>query len=98
MPIAIIGGWEEILTPLELSLHLYDAFDQEKSVSPEQVTKVIDRYKEMAGFSDKIAAITGEQLDKLVASVSEFDLTKDFLKDFKKEAESFRKDQEDKDK
>lgn len=98
IPIAVIAGWEEVITPLELTLHLFDKFETEKTISSKQLTDILQEYIKMAGFQDKIMTIIDDKLDKLIADISEQTVTKEFLKETIKDAEDFRKEQKDKDK
>ncbi|MHA1876622.1 MAG: type I-D CRISPR-associated protein Cas7/Csc2 [Promethearchaeota archaeon] len=98
VPIAIIGGWEEIITPLELTLELYDKYNKKKALEQKQLIEILEKYKEMAGFSNKVSIITGEELDGLVTNIASYELNKDFIKEFIKDAEDFRKEQKTEDK
>ena len=72
----IVGGWEEIITPLELTLELYD---QRDNLSGESVRAVAEKYKLLAGNPDKVTVLTSEQVDALVKEVADTQLTKEFL-------------------
>jgi CRISPR type I-D-associated protein Csc2 len=72
----IVGGWEEIITPLELTLELYD---QRANITGATVKTVEDKYKPMAGNPDRATVLSPEDVDAVVKEVAEKKLDKDFL-------------------
>lgn len=74
---AIAAGWEEIITPLELTLELYDKKDQ---LTPESLRDVLkDKYKPMAGNPGKIVLLDPTEVDALVKECTETELNLGFL-------------------
>jgi len=98
IPIAIIGGWEEVITPLELTIKLYDQSKDTKFITSEMVEKTIAEYSKKAGFGDKIINITGDELEALLEKVSSFEISKEFLESMLKASKDFKDDQKKRDK
>lgn len=73
----IVAGWEEIITPLELTLELCDR--QENGINPGTVTSLLDSYKDTAAHKNKIKVLSGAEVDALLVEVGEFELSKEFL-------------------
>jgi CRISPR type I-D-associated protein Csc2 len=72
----IVGGWEEVITPLELTLELYD---QRANISGETIKTIVEKYKPLAGNPGKVTILSPAQVDELVAEVSNATLDKKFL-------------------
>jgi len=72
----IVGGWEEIITPLELTLELYD---QRTNISGATVKTIAEKYKPMTGNPDRVTVLPPEDVDAIVKEVAETKLGKDFL-------------------
>jgi CRISPR-associated protein Csc2 len=95
--IGIVAGWEEIITPLELSLELYTEYTKD-SEKPSEVFNangvdlgsIQDKYKNEAVFGDKIQMLAGKELKELMSSVKSFKLNKDFLSNLDKDANEFK--------
>lgn len=97
IPIAIIGGWEEVITPLELTLKLYEFSKDSKTITSDMIDKTIAEYSKKAGFSDKIKTITGDELDTLLEKVSSFEISKDFIDDIIDASINFKNEQKKRD-
>lgn len=72
----IVGGWEEVITPLELTLELYD---QRANINGDVVKTIVEKYKPLAGNPDRVDVFTPEQVDQIVEAASTMELTKEFL-------------------
>jgi len=75
--VGIVAGWEEVMTPLELTLELYnlDGGDPAGKVAP----LVSDKYKPLAANRDQVTVLNVEQVEALVSECSAMDLDKGFL-------------------
>lgn len=73
----IVGGWEEVITPLELTLELYD---QRTNLSGNTVKTIAEKYKPLAGNPHSVTLLTPEQVDGVVKEASETKLDEKFLK------------------
>ncbi len=72
----IVAGWEEVITPLELTLELYD----HKALDPSELTKLLnEKYKAIAGNPDRIVVLTPSQVDAVVRECAEMALDRAFL-------------------
>lgn len=86
----IACGWEEIITPLELTLELYDQPDQ---LGSDNVRDILHRYKLLAGNRDQVTIVEPGDVDALVEEVSVMKLSEDFLKRAYEDARLFRSKQ-----
>jgi CRISPR type I-D-associated protein Csc2 len=90
----IVVGWEEIITPLELTLELYDR--QAAGITIESVNALLDSYKEATATHSKVQILSKDKVEALVRAVSAFELDANFLKNVYDAAESYRKLQDEK--
>jgi len=97
IPIAIIGGWEEVITPLELTIKLFDSSKETKVITSEMVDKTIVEYSKKAGFRDNITSITGDELETLLEKISSLEISKEFLESMFKASEDFKEEQKNRD-
>jgi CRISPR-associated protein Csc2 len=72
----IVCGWEEIITPLELTLEIYD---KRGEVSGETVRAIAEKYKPLAGNVDKVKVLAPAEVDEVVKQAAETKLDKQFL-------------------
>lgn len=86
----IIGGWEEVITPLELTLELYD---QRANISGKTVNAIVEKYKPLAGNPEKVTILTSDQVDAAVKEVAETPLTKKFLETAYADVKQYREAQ-----
>ncbi len=89
--VGIVAGWEEIITPLELTLELYDR--QGDGITPKAVTELLESYREIAAHKSKVQVLSAEETEVVVAAVGQFELDKEFLEATYQEAEAYRNDQ-----
>jgi CRISPR type I-D-associated protein Csc2 len=75
--IAIAAGWEEIITPLELTLELYDRKD---ALTAEALGHLLqDKYRPTAGNPGRVSVLSPPEVDALVKECAEIDLDRAFL-------------------
>lgn len=72
----IVAGWEEVITPLELTLELYEDRNQ---ISGKQIQTIVDKYKPLSGNPDKVKVFTPKEVDEIIKSAAKMPLTKEFL-------------------
>lgn len=72
----IVAGWEEVITPLELTLELYD---KRPNITGEIVKGILDDYKPMAGNIDKVKVLTPAEVDEVAKAAAETTLDKALL-------------------
>jgi CRISPR type I-D-associated protein Csc2 len=72
----IVGGWEEVLTPLELTLELYD---QRANISGSTVHSIVGNYTALAGNPNRVLVFTPDEVDAIVREVADTPLTREFL-------------------
>lgn len=87
----IVAGWEEIITPLELTLELYDL--QAEGITPAQVKTILDQYAKGAAHHGKVNVLAVEDVEALITGVGEFELSEGFLKSAYEDAETYREAQ-----
>jgi CRISPR type I-D-associated protein Csc2 len=95
--IGIVAGWEEIITPLELSLELYDTYIKNGQINLNPTdgnqsvqTSILEKYKNEAVFGNKIHIVTDDSLEDLIKSMKSFELSKEFLKALDQDATDFK--------
>lgn len=103
--IGIVGGWEEVITSLELTLAMKDNLDGQKSqdhaTEPRTMDDVIESgipailgyFRKMAGDPGSITIQTGAALDGIIQAVQETALDKAYLDKIYKTAQAYRKSQ-----
>jgi CRISPR type I-D-associated protein Csc2 len=96
----IVAGWEEIITPLELTLELYD-----QAIGPGPIkakgtldanalrTSLNDKYKKWAAMPDRVQMLDQQEVDALVNECSERALDRSFLDNAYSDVERYRKAQ-----
>lgn len=84
------AGWEEILTPLELTLELYD---QKESISSEIITGILNQYKNLAGNPDRVVVFNPEETQGLIKACADVPLDKVFIESAFEDIENYRKSQ-----
>lgn len=73
----VVASWEEIITPLELTLELYD---QKDGLDPAALKALLNgKYKALAGTPDRITVLTPSEVDALVKECAEIHLDRNFL-------------------
>lgn len=78
--LGIAAGWEEIITPLELTLELYDScVEAGAEMNGEAVKGILDRYKELAGNPDKVKVFGVSEVEELIKNAAQTTLDKAFL-------------------
>ena len=87
----IVAGWEEIITPLELALELYDR--QGDGITSETVIDVLKSYEKTAAHRSKVKVLSTGETESVVDAIGQFGLGKKFLKATYQEAEAYRKEQ-----
>lgn len=88
--LGIVGGWEEVITPLELTLELYD---QRKDISGKTVQAIVKKYQPLSGNPDKITILEPHQVESLVKEATDTKLTKEFLEKAYADVAQYRKAQ-----
>jgi CRISPR-associated protein Csc2 len=73
----VVAGWEEVITPLELTLELYDMKD---SLDPNTLQALVTgKYKGLAANPDKLTVLSPAQVDTLVKDCVATSLDRAFL-------------------
>jgi len=86
----IVGGWEEVITPLELTLELYD---QRASISGDIVKTIVEKYKLLAGNPDKVSVFAPDDVDAIVKEAADTELGKSFLERAYEDVKQYRETQ-----
>ena len=90
----IVAGWEEIITPLEFTLELYDR--QSKGITPKAVATLLQDYAQGAAHQARVKVLSADDVESLVAEVRTFELGQAFLSSVYDAAEAYRKGQDEK--
>lgn len=87
----VVAGWEEIVTPLELTMELYD---QKDKIDPAALRTLLNgKYKALAGNPDKVTVLTTEEVDTLVDESAKTSLDRSFLDKVYNDVAEYRKAQ-----
>ena len=73
----VVAGWEEVITPLELTLELYDMKD---NLDSQALRGLLDgKYKSLAANPDQVSTLVPAEVDALVNECAETPLDRAFL-------------------
>lgn len=85
------AGWEEIVTPLELTLELYD---QKDGLDPAALKTLLEKkYKALAGSPDRVVVLAPTDVDALIKECADTPLDRRFLDKAYKDVAEYRKAQ-----
>ncbi len=88
--VGIVGGWEELISPLELSLELAEQAD----INPESIKGILDSYQEYTSHTNKIKILDKAELDHVIEETQAFTFSRDFMEESYQDIIDYRKDQE----
>jgi CRISPR type I-D-associated protein Csc2 len=75
--LGVVAGWEEIATPLELTLELYDRRD---NLDPAALRALLEtKYRRLAGNPDRVRVLEPGEVDGLVRECADAPLDREFL-------------------
>jgi CRISPR type I-D-associated protein Csc2 len=86
----IVGGWEEVITSLELTLELYDL---QNEISGETVKAITEKYINLTGNPDKVKVFSVGEVDEILQHAINISLTKEFLEPAYQDVIQFRESQ-----
>ena len=72
----IIGGWEEVITPLELTLELYDQSD---NLGGDTFKTIAEKYKPLAGNPDRVTIFSPDEVDGIIEAAANTPLDQSLL-------------------
>jgi CRISPR type I-D-associated protein Csc2 len=76
---ALAAGWEEIITPLELTLELYD---QKEELNAAALRILLEsKYRSSAGSPGRVTLLEPDEIDALVKECAETELNRSFMDD-----------------
>jgi hypothetical protein len=85
----VAAGWEEIITPLELTLELYD---QKEELSAAALRTLLEsKYKSSAGNPGEVTLLEPDEIDTLVKECAQTELSRSFLDDTYNAVAAYRK-------
>lgn len=85
---SVAAGWEEIITPLELTLELYD---QGAALDAQKLDSVLgSKYKALAGNPDRILVLNPSEVDALMTECAGTALDRAFLDTAYSQIEAYR--------
>jgi CRISPR type I-D-associated protein Csc2 len=88
--IGVAAGWEEIITPLELTLELYD----QAGLDTTALRALLDgKYKALAGNPDRVTTLEAAEVDQLVKECADVPLDRSFLDKAYNDVSEYRKAQ-----
>lgn len=86
----IVAGWEEVLTPLEFTLEL---FDHKDDINATTVQAIAQTYVPLAGNPKRIQVFTPEEVEDIVRAATAIELDKAFLQASYADVREYRKEQ-----
>ena len=86
----IAAGWEEVITPLEFALELYD---RKADISGATVKAIAEAYKPLTGNPARVMIFSPDQVDAIVKEAAETALDKAFLQASYDDIKEYRKEQ-----
>jgi CRISPR type I-D-associated protein Csc2 len=87
----VVAGWEELITPLEVTLELYD---KRENLEAAALREILDKkYKALAGNPDRITLLTSDEVDAFVKECAEIPLDRSFLDKAYTDVTEYRKAQ-----
>jgi len=89
----IVAGWEEVLTPLEFTLEL---FDRKDDISGATMKAIAEVYKPLAGNPARVKVFEPEQVEAIVKAAADTTLNKAFLQASYDDIKEYRKEQAEK--
>ncbi|RJX27671.1 MAG: type I-D CRISPR-associated protein Cas7/Csc2 [Dethiobacter sp.] len=88
--VGFVAGWEEVITPLELTLELYD---RHAELSGETVATILKQYQTYAGNPQQVKVFTPDEVDKVVEEAANTLLDKVFLERVYSDVAQYREQQ-----
>ncbi len=86
---AVVAGWEEIITSLELTLELYNRKD---NISFDVIHDILKtKYLPLAGNKNKVMILEKQNVDSLISECINTDLDKQFLEKAYSQVKEYRK-------
>lgn len=87
----VVAGWEELITPLEFTLELYD---QREQLDAGVMRSVLEqKYKALAGNPERIRVLPGSEVDAVIQECARTPLDKTFLDKAYNDIAEYRKEQ-----
>jgi CRISPR type I-D-associated protein Csc2 len=89
--LGVVAGWEELITPLEFTLELYD---QREQLDADAMRSVLEqKYKALAGNPERIRVLPTAEVDAVVQECAQTPLDKTFLDKAYNDIAGYRKEQ-----
>ena len=88
--VGFVAGWEEVITPLELTLELYN---RQAELSGETVATILEQYQTYAGNPQQVKVLTPDEVDKVVEEAANTVLDKVFLERVYADVAQYREQQ-----
>jgi hypothetical protein len=90
--VSIACGWEEIITPLELTLELYDMGSE---IEPKKIEEMLlSKYASMCGNPAHVKILSHTAVDELIHECADIRLDKAFLQTAYDNIKKFRQEQD----
>ena len=75
--LGIAAGWEEIISPLELTLELYD--EKVENINAQRIYSILESYKKKCAFVNKVKVLNPQEVANICTAIQEYDLSREFL-------------------
>lgn len=90
--VGVTAGWEEIITPLELTLELYDIRDEVTAGAIE--TLLNENYRPLAGYPERVHILPASQIESFVRECAETRIDSHFLEKVYNDIRDYRASQD----
>lgn len=87
--VGIVGGLEEIVTPLDVLLSASVDRDEYLSDPINKTYELLEKFSRYAVFKDQLTVLSSKEVSELVDEVSNFETDSEFASELYKEAETF---------
>jgi len=91
--VGLVGGWEEVITPLELMLELYAQHveaTEKKPLEGDTIHGILETYQGYAGNPKKVKVFSTTEVEDLMKGAANQELDKPFLDAVYKDMKSYR--------
>lgn len=98
--VGMVAGWEEVITPLELTLEFYarniepEKIAERKGLDGKTAAEILNAYSAYAGNPDRVKVYSLEEVEQILSATSQQILDGDFLKAAYADVVAYRKVQE----
>ncbi len=91
--LGIVGGYEEIITPLELNMELREILNGDESITLEELTKeiskILEKYRKIAASPDNVVILQNKELTELLEKIRSINVDAKYIDELDNEVTNF---------